>query len=341
MKLELKKFNPLENDIICVDGLWGTGKSLLSPIVNNMKKVEMVKLEMVYEYICIMQHLEQISPEAALFILQSYANDSQYNNLIGRHTNLRWNDASGLSNNPNKIQAIMRLFGREGDHVMRKINSNNIALHIMTHMIMLVSDQLFETYGERLKLIEVVRHPLYMVKHWHSYLQRFDSQRELTVCIDHKSHKVPWFAISWADEFIEATLMDRVLMSIVRLFHWLEDSIEKAAVKGSKLLVLSFEELVMTPDQPMNQLELFLGRTHHPNLQSILRREKIPRDQISKGKGSYAYGWMKTNDENEWQAYKRNLDFIRENGSVEHVDNLLKLIEKYNEKYSNHLAIYQ
>ena len=341
MTLQLKKFYSTENDIIFVDGLWGVGKSLLSPIVNNMEKVEMVKLEMVYEYICIMRHLDQITPAAASFVLQSYADDSQYSNLIGRHVNLRWNDYTGLANNPNKLRCIKRLFGGEGDQKIDEINKNNIALHIMPHMIMLVSDPLFDAYGDRLKLIEIVRHPLYMVKHWYAYLQQFDSPRELTVCIDYHGNKLPWFAAGWADEFIEANTMDRVLLSIVRLCGWLEDSIQKATAKGNRVLTLSFESLAMAPTEPLQQLEVFLGRAHHPNLSSILRKEKIPRQVISQGKGYASYGWVKTDNESEAQAYAKNLEFVRTHGSPEHVNNLLKLIETYNAKYPSVLAKYQ
>lgn len=341
MTLQLKKFYSLQNDIIFVDGLWGTGKSLLNPILNNMLGVEMVKMEMMYEYTCIMRHLEQLSPSAASFFLQSYADDSQYNNIIGRHINLRWNDASGLANNPNKLSYIMRLFSNEGAQRIDEINNNNIALNIMSHMIMLVADPLFDTYGDRLKLIEVVRHPLYMVKHWYAYLQRFDSPRELTVCIDHHGSKVPWFAVDWADEFVKASLMDRVLLSIDRLSGWLETSMEKAVAKGNRVLTLSFESLTMNPTEPLRQLETFLERAHHPKLASILRKEKIPRRVISHGRGHSAYGWVKTNNETEEQAYANNLEFVRGNGSPAYVKDFLIRITKYNDKYPNALARYQ
>jgi hypothetical protein len=341
MSLQLKKFNPNKNDIIFVDGLWGSGKSLLSPIVNQMHNIEMVKMEMIYEYTCIMHHLEQISPEAASFVLQSYADDSQYNNLIGRHINLRWGDQSGLSNNPNRLRSIKRLFGGEGDRKIHEINTNNIALHIMSHMIMLVADPIFDAYGDRLKIVEMVRHPLYMVKHWYSYLERFDSPRELTVCIDFRGNKVPWFAAEWADEFIESTLMDRVLLSIFRLSRWLDDAIDGAASKGNHVLTLSFESLAMAPLEPLQQLEVFLGRKHHPNLASILRKEKIPRLQISQGNGHPAYGWEKSNSISEEQVYANNLEFVNAQGSPEHVNNFQKLIKTYNTKYPSSLARFQ
>jgi hypothetical protein len=338
---QLKKFYPLNNDIIFIDGIWGSGKSLLSPIVNNMEMVEMVKIEMIYEYICAMRHLDQISPSAASFFLQSYADDSQYNNLIGRHINTRWNDDSGFGSNPKKFKYIKRLFGGEGIEKIDEINKNNIALNIMSHMIILAADPLFDNYGDRLRIVEMVRHPLYMVKHWYSYLERFDSPRELTVCINYNGHKVPWFAVDWADEFVESTLIDRVLISIVKLFGWLDSAIDKAVAKGNRVLTISFESLALTPIEPLQQLEEFLGRKHHPNLSNILRKENIPRQQISQGKGHAAYGWVKGISASEEQAYANNLEFVNAHGSTEHVNNLLKLIETYNTKYPSSLVRFQ
>ena len=36
MTIEFKKSDNLTSDIIIVDGIWGSGKSLLNPIINNM-----------------------------------------------------------------------------------------------------------------------------------------------------------------------------------------------------------------------------------------------------------------------------------------------------------------
>jgi len=337
----LDKFSPLKNDIIFVDGLWGTGKSLIGPIVSGMERVEKVKIEEIYEWVCIMQHLGKIGSDAASWLLKTHADESQYNNLIGRGINLRWGDDSGFANNPNSFRYIKRMFGGEGDAKIAEINDNNLALNIMSHMLMLVADPVFEAFGDRARVIEIVRHPLYMVKHWHAYLQRFDSPREFTVCFDHKGHKVPWFAVGWEDEFIEANTMDRALLSIVRLYAWLDDALTKADAKGNRIITLSFESLVMTPEEPLRQLESFLGRRHHPRLQSILKRQKMPRKTLSQGRGHAAYGWSKDSVDSEEQVYAGNLEFVRAKGSSGNVDELLKLIAQYNIKYPGVLAQYQ
>jgi hypothetical protein len=337
----LEKFNPLKNDIIIVDGLWGTGKSLLGPIVSGMDRVEKAKLEHIYEYVAILRYLDKISPDAAAWMLKTYADLSQYNNLIGREVNLRWSDDSGLANNPNSFQYIKRMFGNEGDQKLVDINDNNIALNVMSHMLLLVADPIFEAYGERAKIIEIVRHPLYMVKHWYSYLQRFDSPREFTVSFNYRGNKVPWFVVGWEDEFIKANMMNKALLSIIRLYAWLDDSIEKAAAKGNSVLTFSFEAMAMTPDEPLQLLESFLGRRHYPRLSAILRKQKIPRRTISQGKGHAAYGWSKDSTKSEEQVYAQHFEFVRENGSSANVDKLQQLIETYNDKYPSILAQYQ
>ena len=337
----INKVESLTNDIIFIDGLWGTGKSLLGPIVSGMDRVEKVKIEHIYEYVAILSYLEKINPDATSWMLKTYGDLSQYNNLIGREVNLRWNDDSGLSINPNMFVYIKRLFKGEGDQKVIEINENNIALNVMSHMLMLVANPIFDTYGDRAKVIEIVRHPLYMVRHWLAYLERFDSPREFTVSFEHKGIKIPWFVAGWEDEYIEANTIDKVLICIIKLYAWLDDSIDKASTNGNQILTLSFENLVMTPDKPLKEIESFLGRKHCPRLTALLRKQKIPRKTISQGKGHAAYGWNKDSDKSEAQVYEQNLKFIKTNGTSENVSNFLKLIESYNKKYPSILGKFQ
>jgi hypothetical protein len=340
--MQLEKHKTLSNDIIIIDGLWGTGKSLLGPIISGMKRVEKVKIEHVYEYVSILHHLDKISPDAASLMLKIYVDMSQYKNLIGREINLRWGDDTGFAANPNGLRYVKRLFGGEGDQIIADINNNNLALNIMTHMLMLVAKPVFDAYGDRVKIVEMVRHPLYVVKHWYTYLQRFESPREFTVSIDHKGSKVPWFAAGWENEFVEANTMDKALLSIIKLYDWLDTSTKDAIAKGGSVHTISFESLTMTPNEPLQTLASFLGRQHHSRLPSILRKQKIPRNTISQGKGHASYGWSKKDSKkDEQQIYAQHLEFAKTNGSSGNMDKLQNLIESYNDKYPSVLAQYQ
>ena len=77
--------------------------------------------------------------------------------------NLRWNDETGLRTNPRKWQTLKRLFAPATDVQFNMIEKNNIALCLMSHMMLLASGKLTQAFGTRLKFIEVVRHPVDLV----------------------------------------------------------------------------------------------------------------------------------------------------------------------------------
>ena len=339
--MEVKKFGHVVDDIIFIDGLWGTGKSLLGPIVSGMDRVEKTKTEHVYEYVCILRHLNKISPDAASWMLNTYADLSQYNNVIGREVNLRWRDDSGFGNNPNGLRYIRRLFGGEGDRKMSDIKDQKLALSITSHMLMLVAAPIFEAYGDRAKIVEVVRHPLYMVQHWYSFLERFDSPRIFTVSMDYDGNKIPWFAAEWEEEFSHLNTMDQALLSISKLYQWLDGAIQTGIEEGRNVLVLSFESLVLDPHESLQQLGSFMGRSHHPRLSRILRHQKVPRKTISQGRGHTGYGWSRNSSNSELEFYKRSLDFVSSQGSAVKVSSFLDTIEWYNRKFPSPLLEYQ
>ena len=341
MNNSLEKFHPLTNDIIIVDGFWGSGKSLLNPIVSSMENVEMVKFDVIYEYVCTLLHLGQITPSAAAFLLQSYSDDLQYSNLIGRNSNLRWRDQTGFSQNPHKIRTLRRLFSPEGDARIQEIDVKNIALFVMTHHVMSISDPLYSVFGDRLKFIEIVRHPLYLVRHWYSYLSRFDSKKELTPSINVSGVKVPWFAVSWSDLYIGATIIDRALLSIVHFYENLERTIDDKTFHSNKMLIKSFESMVFDPQEGIVEISNFLGRSHHARIKKIMRKEKIPRSVISKGKGYKSYGWESKSQLSEKAAYSELTHFVEANATPAVFQSFEQIISRYNVRFPSTLSIFE
>ena len=87
--LEVAKTQHFGNDVIFLDGLWGTGKSLLGAIVSGMDRVEKVKQNHIHEYVCILRHLGKVHNDAATWLPSTCADLSQYTNLICREITLR------------------------------------------------------------------------------------------------------------------------------------------------------------------------------------------------------------------------------------------------------------
>ena len=338
--MALEKRHTFSNDIIFIDGFWGTGKSLLGPILSGMDRVERFRFESVYEYVSLLFHLGKITEDGAVWMLRTYADQSQYHNTIGREVNLRWRDDSGFKYAPNKLKILQRLFGPEGDSKVEEINRENLAYCVTSHLLMLTPALLPLAYGKRVKIIEVVRHPLYLVRTFASYLARFESPREFTMALYTNDAKVPWFAQDWSAEFIRSNPTEQAVLCITRLYPWLDKKIKSARASGLTILDLSFEELVFRTDETLKKLEQFTGRTHNSQIAKILKRQMLPRETIAKGRGHSNYGWRRS-DKTEHEFYAELLEGVQANCSVELQNEMLKVISWYDEKYPSLLAHYQ
>jgi hypothetical protein len=209
----------------------------------------------------------------------------------------------------------------------------------MSHLLMLTPDLLIPAYGNRVKVVEMLRHPLYMVNHFASYLERFESSREFTMAYYHKDVKIPWFVNGWEEDFILGNKFERAVLCIVKLYPWLDSQIKKARNEGLRILELSFEEMVFETNLATQKLHAFLGRKHSNQLKAILQSQILPRETIAKGKGHASYGWQKTNM-SESEFYKETLDLVSNNCTASSIIEMQALINWYNIKYPSKLSLF-
>ncbi len=338
MTLEFDHPNSFTNDIIVVNGFWGGGKSVATSIIGSMSGVEKKKVEHVYEYVCIAHASGKMSLDAATAFLKIYADLSQYNNLIGREVNLRWDDDSGFRNNPGSLVYLKRLFKKSGDGIPIEINSKNLALLIATHELISVSNMLFEAYGSRLKLIEVVRHPIHLFNNVYDYTASFERSREFTLAYKLKGVKVPWFAKEWAEEFAAASVTDRALLSIARVQKLMIDSINEHASLGKNFLVLAFEDTVLDPQTALTQLEQFLGRKRTKLTGRVMRQQALPRTQISAGKSTSSFSFNTETFKSELQIYEQIVETVTDTGSLSAIKEFRDAIAVYDSRWPSPLA---
>ena len=333
MNLELKHYNSFTNDVIIVDGFWGGCKSVVTSLVGSLTGVEKKKVDGIYEYVCITHSVGKISDDAAKTLLKIYADHTQYNNLIGREVNLRWSDDTGLRNNPGSLSYFGRLFHKGGDSVIDVINSQNLALLIASHGLFSVSNLLFEAYGSRMKLIEVVRHPVHLFNNVRGYIANFERAREFTLSFDYKGEKIPWFAAAWADEFVESSIADRALLSISRIQKSVIDLIDSLAKSDKPLLVLAFEQTVTNPTATIDALEKFLDRTSTKRTKRVLKQQSLPRAQISAGKSTSSFSFVSTASSTEEEIYSQIVKSIESLASEKAIKEFRETIKNYNARW--------
>jgi len=331
----VRKFLPMECDVIVVDGVWGAGKTAVISVIGDMPGVEKVKLELVHEHLCILEHLGRIKPDGASYMHNVFADMNQYHNLIGREVNFRPSDATGTRNTlGSTARYLRRMFGPAGDDTVSRINAENLAYHVVSHHVLPVVAPLHRTFGDRLRLVEIVRHPVHLVRYWNDYLVDLGRHREFTLSVDVGGEKIPWWATDWADTYQAANTMDRAIRSI----HWLYESIYRALDEHHPhVLALSFEDVVMRPESTFARLSSFLGRPLGPRAKRIMRREKIPRTSVTRGRAFSTHNWATVGEVEEAEVYRRELDYVHERASSEGIDLFHRCVEAYGLRFPSEL----
>jgi hypothetical protein len=329
---------PFLNDVIVVDGMWGSGKSLLSSIVGSLERVEKKRIDHIFEYLLIGVSLGHVTAEFTRKMIRLYADLDQYNNLIGREVNLRVNDDSGFRNTPRSFRYVLRLFGAEGDQVVDHINQENLALLLLTHHVTGISGPLYESLKSRLFLIEVIRHPLQLVNYWRTYFGSFERSREFTLCIDSESSRIPWFAASWCDEFNEMSSLDKAIRSICRMHEISLMESNKVSqsdhpVNKEKRLVMPFEFMVTNTSKAIDQLADFLGRNPTSATMRAMRRQDLPRTLSSRGKAINSMNWLP----NPKLSYRDQLDVVMQMISRDASKESVQLIKECTHQYETRL----
>ncbi len=276
----------LSGQIIFLDGISGTGKTMLAPILASHTRVEVQRLEHIYEYICALHYLGHITRNAAETIIKLHLDIACYNVMIGREVNFRWKDLSGVLSNPNGWRYIRRLLQPDGESVVARINSERPIVQIVSHQVLGISEPILSSLGTRLTVIESVRHPLHLIRHWCSYIDRFGQDpRDFTIWTKRESKNTPWFATGWESQYLSANQMDKVIYSINHLTH-LANQVIASQVKtsSSNILIIPFELFVTNPYSYLDQIADTLEIKPTPKTRTTLRKQRIPRDISTAGK---------------------------------------------------------
>jgi hypothetical protein len=216
-----------------------------------------------------------------------------------------------------------------------------LALLIASHELIAVSDLLYESFGSRLKLIEVVRHPVHLFNNVRDYTATFERSREFTLSFEVNGVKVPWFAAQWANEFVNSSVTDRALLSIARMQSEMISAIDSIDAAQKPLLVLSFENTVIQPQDSINKLEKFLARQATRNTKRVLKQQNLPRQQISAGKATSSYSFTSSSSSSESETYKTILSEIQASGTASAIADFKTAVSTYNTRWPSQLNAFE
>lgn len=329
----------LVEQAVFVGGLPGCGKTMMTPIVGTFARVEIQKFDWPIEYLCTLYLLGKLEPDAAITMIRMLTDLDLYNLAMSREVNMRLSDLSSVFRNAGTWRYLRRLIQPGDAAAVERIRRERPILHITFHNALAISPLLFEALGDRLRLLEIVRHPLYMIKQWYAYIDRYGrDERDFGICLAYQGRSVPFFARGWEERYLCSNAMDRVIYSIQTLSQMGEQVLrDLPEAQQAQVMVVPFEPFVLNPWPHLTRLEAFLGTTMTPATRRELKRQHVPRGMIAKGIARSIYrqcGWQPPDaGSSERQELEKRRQFAAAEATTEGMAVLDRLCAEYEATY--------
>jgi hypothetical protein len=330
----------ISEKIIILDGISGTGKTLMAPILSSYENIELGKFEYIKECICILTGMGKIDGDTAIHLLNIYADVSIFDSFIGRNINFRYDDLSSVFNTSQKYKYFKRIFSSySGKNILEQIKINRPPSLIITHQIFPHIDIMFKAYDERLRIIETVRHPLYTIENWYHSIKQCPpgvDPRAYTVTFKFKSFCLPWYVEGWEGQYINSNTMDKAIFSLKALTDLTNKKIDNLSPdKKDKILIIPFENFVLHPFTWLQKINSFIGEKSTKSTIKELKKQKCPRDLVTDGPAKkiyMRYGWKKP-FKTEKEVFNDKIKFVKQKSSKEGFKKLLEMSSEYENRY--------
>lgn len=271
----------LAETVVLVDGIGRAGKGMLGPILSSFERVEIERVEEIFEFVGIVYQLRKMTVDAAVMLLKTEVDRFLYNSMIARNTNIRPADHSSVWRNAHPLRYLKRLMAPEGEDVIRRVRRERPIFQTMTHD-QLTNFALFrEAFGERLRVVEVIRHPVDLVYSWwkKGWGTRYgEDPTALAFCLRYEGRDLPYYAMGWECEYLSATPVSRIVRMIAGLWEadWRVFS-TLPPEQRRQVFWVPFESFIQQPMDYVPQLAAFLGTRPSKATPRLLRRQGCPR----------------------------------------------------------------
>lgn len=329
----------LAERVVFVGGQPGCGKTMITPILSSFARVEIQKYHYMLEHLCDLCFLGKVQDDVAITVIRMLVDIDVYNLAMARETNFRFSDLSSVFKNPGTWRYLRRLFLPGDAEAVERIRHEHPILQLTIHNVLAISRPLFKALGERMRILEVVRHPLYMVEQWYRYMDRYGTDvRDFAVCFDYQGHTLPFFACGWEERYVRSSTMDRVIYAIERLSEWGDQAFQNLSEgERAQVMVVSFERFVLDPWPSLKELERLLGTSMTPVTRRELKRQRVPRKMVAEGVPLpiyKQYGWKPPEEgADERRELDRRRQFAANHATAEAMAVLDRLSEKYESTY--------
>jgi hypothetical protein len=329
----------LAEKVVFVDGLFGCGKTMLAPIIAALDRVELLTYANELEYVCSLYYLNKIELDAAMGMARMLTDLKLYNTMMGREVNFRYGDLSSVFSDARPLRYFARLFQPGDRAVPGKIAKEKPILNFATHHLLAFSEPIFAALGDRAVLIEMVRHPLYMIKQNYLNMEHLICRdvRDLTIYFSYKEKELPYYVRGWEDLFLSSNSMEKAIYYTQRLTKLTDERRSMLRERlAAKILTIPFERFVIDPWPYMEQIEKALGTRVTGTTRKMMKKQRVPRRMVAEGIGLKIYkrcGWEPPKSGSEEQEFESRRKFAAEHASAQAMRVLDRLCGDYEMRY--------
>ena len=252
----------LAEKIVMHGGLAGCGKTLFSPIISALDRVELPTYSYEIEHYCSLYFLQKLSLQSASTLIRMQTDLKLYHTMMGREVNFRPTDLSSVQMFHSPTQYFERLF-QPGDEVIPDvISKKNPILNLIIHNVLFISDPVWKALGDRCIFIEVVRHPLYMVRQQTLNMQRLiNDVRDFSINYERGEKSYPYWAEGWEDLFDQSSDAERSVHYIDQSTQRIEKAKKVLREKyKANILTIPFEQFVLDPEPWVEKIATSIGQ---------------------------------------------------------------------------------
>jgi hypothetical protein len=338
-QLEFCRINNFSNKVLIIDGQPGCGKTLFSQICSSFERLEIFNYAFEIEFICKLNYFNKLDDSTCSSLIKMFLDHKIYQTMMGRETNFRFNDLSGVFNHSDPFEYLKRIFSKGDREVPDLIKSKNPILNLTCHDLFCHSSILFSSLKERLVFFEIIRHPLYMLIQQHiNEIELNNNPRDVQLKIFYNNQEIPYFAHDFRDQYVKLSAIDRAVLVIKKMTERNNAEREKIIKKNTNYLLIPFENFVLNPESYLNNICKLLNTKFGKKTIKVLKKNKIPRKTIEDGIDLPVYrryGWKPAANKTsfEIEKNKRVKYLVDNNASQESIDIIYDLSNQYEQQY--------
>lgn len=282
-----KDIKILCKNIVIVDGYSAVGKGVFCKYLQSFNNIEKMCVDHIFHEIAFMSNYKLLQNEIADYYFKLRLNIMYENSILARDLNFRPFDDSSIFNSKSPFDYIMRLFKKDGENVFNLINKNNPHFLIMSHFSMPFLNFFFNTLGNNLKYINIVKHPVYCYGHWVYLFQQISKKntRIYKFLKIYKNKKFFWFEDP--KEVLDMNITERFMAAVIKLNDLSNQSYDNLSDKYKKnYKKICFEKFIMQTDDVekdiINFTNLYPSKKTPKIKKKLFLNEKIFSDRTIK-----------------------------------------------------------